>query len=218
MLVSQLAKRLQDHLSVTEEAARWAVESWALALGVSSGAELGPAPQSNASRAPTVGGAECFRTTESHIRLPNVFLATRSSPRPRGPRVERLCHPNPLFRGVRRCPNRSTPSGRLPARGSGAPCGVVDAQLLLGGDQPGAPLVPPRMLHPGFGAVCEGAVPPAHRHLHRLDHPDFSGRDHAERRRAPPDLAVNRFMPGLFVPADKLPADAPIPESTGGGT
>jgi WD40 repeat protein len=34
VLLAQLTKRLQDNLALTESAARWAVESWALALGV----------------------------------------------------------------------------------------------------------------------------------------------------------------------------------------
>src|SRR5438132_7051420 len=33
LLIARLGKRLQDHHGVSEEAARWAVESWALALG-----------------------------------------------------------------------------------------------------------------------------------------------------------------------------------------
>ncbi len=34
LLLQNLSKRLEDHLAVTEKAAQWAVESWALALGV----------------------------------------------------------------------------------------------------------------------------------------------------------------------------------------
>ena len=40
VLLAQFTKRLQDHLALAEEAARWAVESWALALGVVTQAEL----------------------------------------------------------------------------------------------------------------------------------------------------------------------------------
>ena len=40
LLLTRLAKRLEDHLAQTEEASRWAVDSWALALGVVSEAEL----------------------------------------------------------------------------------------------------------------------------------------------------------------------------------
>ena len=40
VLLGQLAKRMQDNLAIAEEAAIWAVESWALALGVISSVEL----------------------------------------------------------------------------------------------------------------------------------------------------------------------------------
>lgn len=40
LLLSQLAKRLEDQLAFTEEAARWAVDSWALALGVVTDADV----------------------------------------------------------------------------------------------------------------------------------------------------------------------------------
>jgi uncharacterized membrane protein YkvA (DUF1232 family) len=34
VLIAQLSRRLQDDLGLTDEAARWAVESWAMALGI----------------------------------------------------------------------------------------------------------------------------------------------------------------------------------------
>ncbi|HKQ52121.1 MAG TPA: hypothetical protein VJT74_07120 [Pyrinomonadaceae bacterium] len=40
LLLTRLSKRLEDQLAVTEQAARWAVESWALALGVVTDAEV----------------------------------------------------------------------------------------------------------------------------------------------------------------------------------
>lgn len=40
ILLAQLAQRLQDHLAYTPEAARWAVDSWAVALGVLSEVEF----------------------------------------------------------------------------------------------------------------------------------------------------------------------------------
>jgi PEGA domain len=44
LVIARLSKRLQDHLAVNERAARWAVESWALALGKISRSELGSIP------------------------------------------------------------------------------------------------------------------------------------------------------------------------------
>ena len=40
LLLTRLAKRLEEHLALTGEASRWAVDSWALALGVVTEAEL----------------------------------------------------------------------------------------------------------------------------------------------------------------------------------
>jgi WD40 repeat protein len=43
VLLAQLTQRLHDNLALTQEAARWAVESWALALGVIAEAEVSSA-------------------------------------------------------------------------------------------------------------------------------------------------------------------------------
>jgi hypothetical protein len=40
LLLTRLAKRLEDQLALTEAASRWAVDSWALALGIVSDTEL----------------------------------------------------------------------------------------------------------------------------------------------------------------------------------
>jgi len=40
LLLARLAKRLEEHLALTADAARWAVDSWALALGVVTDAEV----------------------------------------------------------------------------------------------------------------------------------------------------------------------------------
>src|SRR5829696_288675 len=41
LLLSRLARRLEDQLALTADASRWAVDSWALALGIVSDVELG---------------------------------------------------------------------------------------------------------------------------------------------------------------------------------
>ncbi len=40
LLLNKLAKRLEDNLGLTEEAANWAVDSWALALGIVTDSEI----------------------------------------------------------------------------------------------------------------------------------------------------------------------------------
>lgn len=60
VLVVQLTKRLQNNCAFTDEAASWAVESWALALGVISEAELNAhqsAPRDAATRQTSTVGA-----------------------------------------------------------------------------------------------------------------------------------------------------------------
>ena len=42
ILLSRLSKRLEDELGLAETAAKWAVETWALALGVDIGGNLTP--------------------------------------------------------------------------------------------------------------------------------------------------------------------------------
>ena len=44
IVLDQLSRRLQQRRAFTPEAARWAVDSWALALGIVSSAELNSAP------------------------------------------------------------------------------------------------------------------------------------------------------------------------------
>lgn len=62
LLLSRLAKRLEENLALTPEASRWAADSWALALGVVTDAELeessrrredAPVPRAEAPREPT---------------------------------------------------------------------------------------------------------------------------------------------------------------------
>jgi hypothetical protein len=47
VFLARLTKKLQDNLGLAEEAARWAVESWALALGVISEADSAPVDSSS---------------------------------------------------------------------------------------------------------------------------------------------------------------------------
>jgi hypothetical protein len=67
LLLTRLARRLEEHQALTEEAARWAVDSWALALGIISDAELD----------------ERARRRRSEATAPRVEAATRTAaPKP----------------------------------------------------------------------------------------------------------------------------------------
>jgi hypothetical protein len=75
VLLSRLVKRLCDHLAVSEDAARWAVESWALALGVVSATEL------------ETMGQERLRQAEAATRVPGAAL---------GQTGQTVTHPGPV--------------------------------------------------------------------------------------------------------------------------
>ncbi len=65
LLLMRLAKRLEDQLAVTQEASRWAVDSWALALGVVSDAEL-----------------EALKSRRDEAAAPRIETVVKPSPTP----------------------------------------------------------------------------------------------------------------------------------------
>ena len=76
VLLARLAARLRDHLAYTPEAARWAVETWAVALGTMTEAEL-----HERSRAESAESAETARKAAPPSPLPEAPPpATKSSP------------------------------------------------------------------------------------------------------------------------------------------
>jgi DNA-binding beta-propeller fold protein YncE len=85
ILLGRLTKRLEDNLGLAPEPARWAVESWALALGVVSEAELRAsrpaAPKPASSKAPTApkGGSRASPTSTSKARTSTLKPGTGES-------------------------------------------------------------------------------------------------------------------------------------------
>jgi len=75
-VIARLAQRLEDELGLAEKAARWAVESWALALSMPVERAERPRP------APETPGVE-RRFKEIELPRPSVAPpASSSSPRP----------------------------------------------------------------------------------------------------------------------------------------
>ena len=70
LLLSRLAKRLEDQLALTADASRWAVDSWALALGVVSDAELAEMKSRRDEAAPARVEAAPSSTRPSSTRPP----------------------------------------------------------------------------------------------------------------------------------------------------
>lgn len=96
LLLARLAKRLEDQLAFTEDAARWAVESWALALGVVSDTELEErkrreaeaVPPSNATTAPGSEDEGGLKRTASANTPPPTASQTQPKPLPTQPKPQ----------------------------------------------------------------------------------------------------------------------------------
>jgi len=76
VLLGRLTQRLCDNLALSEQAARWAVNSWAFALGLVSGDELKGIERQNAGQAPTA--MSVARTSAQ----PSVAAQTTTQNRP----------------------------------------------------------------------------------------------------------------------------------------
>jgi WD40 repeat protein len=67
VLLAQLTRRLQENLALAEDAARWAVESWALALGVIAQPPPSLSPQKKVKPAPAVARAPQKSPTDERL-------------------------------------------------------------------------------------------------------------------------------------------------------
>ncbi len=122
LLLARLTKRLEDQLALTEEAAQWAVDSWALALGVVTDREIGerrrkhaetvPPPATTAAPTPDNEGA---KGTKSPLTPPPAQppLTTpqrqRTQPHNQPPTLPRPVKPPAT--AARQPPHVSTPGG-----------------------------------------------------------------------------------------------------------
>ncbi len=82
VLLARLAARLRDNLAYTPEAARWGVETWAVALGIISEAEL-------QTRARTEAAEASRSTAPPPVREPQPPAANPASASPQAPRPQR---------------------------------------------------------------------------------------------------------------------------------
>jgi len=173
LLLTRLAKRLEDHLALTEEASRWAVDSWALALGVvtdaelegikggredtaatraeansaearSAGAKTGPTPAP--SRPPVEDRAEAHKAAGGSA-------APTAPPPPRMPQAPKpaAARPSPAL-------NPSSPRAPAPRATRGGPLAAGTQPTAAPHARPPAPLQTA-----GAGALQEPAADPARR-------------------------------------------------------
>ena len=119
-MMARLTKRLQDDLGLAEDGARWAVESWALALGVLSPADLRPHPT-------------------APVDMPAASVSRRSSPQSPAHRSIAPGPISPMLAPPSLPPSsdQGTPASPPPAapakRGRGWLVGVVVAAVLAVG-------------------------------------------------------------------------------------
>lgn len=105
VLLARLAARLRDNLAYTPEAARWAVETWAVALGVMSEAEFHERAQAastesaRSSAPPTPPDAEPPPAKPSRVAAPKASQPPRATPPapPRQPSQSPRASPPPTI-------------------------------------------------------------------------------------------------------------------------
>ena len=123
-LIARLSKRLHDNCRVVEADARWAVESWALALGVAKAAGISP---ENAARTPPAVGVK------------QNGLASAPSQPPRVPDDHRVSCPA--------CGRMLRVDGK--SAGQQLPCPTCKALLRVSVDGRGLELAPSNVVAPG---------------------------------------------------------------------
>lgn len=84
VLLARLAARLRDNLAYTPEAARWGVETWALALGIISEAELRERARLEATESAPRDAPRAAQETEPQAAKPARVTPTASQQQPGG--------------------------------------------------------------------------------------------------------------------------------------
>lgn len=94
LLLTRLSKRLEENLALTEEAAGWAVDSWALALGVVSDAELEERKRRRVEAAPKPSAPPPHFEDDPQASRPAASTSTRPPAPP--PRTRPRTPPPPV--------------------------------------------------------------------------------------------------------------------------
>jgi hypothetical protein len=87
LLLTRLEKRLEDQTAMTREAARWSVESWALALGVATDAEIEEKARKQSD--PPSPKAEKIQPTEPENKATNQGISNTNRANPVQPKTQR---------------------------------------------------------------------------------------------------------------------------------
>lgn len=97
LLLSRLEKRLEEQTALTAEAARWAVESWALALNLTTESEIQTRQDRVEAAAFPISKAEVVQPKDSAGgggKIPNVNRPSQVQP-PKTPKAAPMPRPNP---------------------------------------------------------------------------------------------------------------------------
>ena len=125
LLLTRLEKRFENHTGLTTEAARWAVESWALALGTATEAEIAERKREIAAPPKTRNPEPFEPQIKPPQNIPNANRPNQAAPpkmQPAPPQAQTPLPPKPAP-PVSRQPNvnpssppvNSAPPARLPA-------------------------------------------------------------------------------------------------------
>lgn len=115
VLLARLAARLRDNLAYTPEAARWGVETWAVALGLASEAELQRDSEGGAGEAGTAAPPPTVRDSKSGRATPaggshQAPQPRHGTPSPPQPRPQKSSPPPTASRPPAPLPRRSPPA------------------------------------------------------------------------------------------------------------
>lgn len=108
MLLNRLENRLAEQTAMTREAARWAVESWALALNLATDADIESRNES-ADSAPPVQSSKPIETDDSAARRTAPTI-NRTIPMPPPPRPPVIVPPSKVYPPVIRQPAKPAPT------------------------------------------------------------------------------------------------------------
>jgi hypothetical protein len=157
LLLKRLARRLEEHLAMTEEAALWAVDSWALALGVVTDAEV--RERERKSREPIAPPAATRSAPEETVevkRPPDTADARAHTPPP--PSQQR--RPPPPAAPPPATPPRPTTARQRPPQTASTP-GVGGPQVFRPRPSAGPLTTAQPSAHPGTSPPQDPATRPA---------------------------------------------------------
>jgi hypothetical protein len=121
LLITRLAKRLEDNLGLTTEASHWSVDSWALALGVITESEVEAKEEKLNSPAPQISPINSINPIPQNPEIQKSSQNRQPQPTQRSQQTQPKPQPPKIYPPIARAPvNLPMPVPHLPARRSGS--------------------------------------------------------------------------------------------------